>query len=63
VTWSDNQKTTTAVSDESGFGDPNDYGDYQGIDASPANWFAISWTDSRIPGAVAEDLFGAKAKA
>jgi len=63
VTWSANQKITTAMSDESGFGDPNDYGDYQGIDASPANWFAISWTDSRIPGAVAEDLFGAKAKA
>jgi hypothetical protein len=47
VTWSLNQKVTSAPSDESGFGDSNDYGDYQGIDAgSDGNFYSI-WCDSR----------------
>ena len=54
-TWSRNVKITTAQSDESGFGDANDYGDYEGGDVSPAGWFALVWTDSR-PGATAEDM-------
>lgn len=63
VTWSTNLKVTTAMSDESGFGDPNDYGDYQGISAarlaSPA--FGLVWTDSRV-GTMAEDMFVAGAR-
>lgn len=63
VTWTANQKVTTATSDESPHsGDPNDYGDYQGIDASTANWVQLSWTDSRSPGAIAEDMFSATAR-
>jgi hypothetical protein len=61
VTWSANQKVTTAMSDESGAGDPNDYGDYQGLAASSKNFFQASWTDSRV-GAKAEDMFSATSK-
>lgn len=61
-TWLANMRVTSAQSDESGFGDPNDYGDYQGLDASPANHFHVVWTDSRVPGAVAEDMFTARAR-
>jgi hypothetical protein len=62
ATWSANQRMTSAQSDESGFGDANDYGDYQGIDASPRGWFHPVWTDSRVPGATAEDMFTARAR-
>ncbi len=52
VSWSANQKVTTAMSDESGPGDPNDYGDYQGISAAVTstglNFFQGVWTDSRV---------------
>ena len=51
LTWAPNVKVTSAQSDESGSGDPNDYGDYQNIAASATNWFAPVWTDSRRPGA------------
>jgi hypothetical protein len=63
VTWSTNEKITSAMSDESGAGDPNDYGDYEGIDAFPGAKprFANVWTDSR-PGTVAEDMFYARVK-
>lgn len=61
-TWTANLRVTSAQSDESGPGDPNDYGDYQGIDASPRGHFHVVWTDSRVPGAVAEDMFTATAR-
>jgi hypothetical protein len=61
VTWSANQKITTAMSDESGAGDPNDYGDYQGLAATPKNFFQAVWTDSRA-GNKAEDMYSASAK-
>src|SRR5439155_18361278 len=35
-TWSPNARVTRAQSDESGFGDANDYGDYEGGDVSSA---------------------------
>ena len=60
VSWSANQKLTTAMSDESGAGDPNDYGDYQGLSAW--TFFQAVWTDSRVPGAVKEDMFTASSK-
>jgi hypothetical protein len=66
VSFGANQKITTAMSDESGNGDPNDYGDYQNLAAGKlANgikFFQAVWTDSRIPGAQAEDMFTASAK-
>jgi len=61
VTWSANQRVTTAQSDESGAGDPNDYGDYEGNDASATNFFQAVWTDSRV-GSKAEDMATASAK-
>jgi hypothetical protein len=61
TTWSADGRVTSAQSDESGAGDPNDYGDHQGIDASSANWFQVVWTDSRV-GAKNEDMFAAIAK-
>jgi hypothetical protein len=64
VTWSANQKLTTAMSDESGAGDPNDYGDYEGGSAGAlgaTNFFQGVWTDSR-PGAKNEDMVTASAK-
>jgi len=54
-TWSANVRITAAQSDESGNGDANDYGDYEGGDVSPAGWFALVWADSR-PGTNAEDM-------
>jgi hypothetical protein len=63
VTWLPNVKVTSAPSDESGAGDPNDYGDYQGLDATshPKGWFHPVWTDSR-PVANAEDMWTARAR-
>jgi hypothetical protein len=55
VTWSANQRVTKAQSDESGAGDPNDYGDYEGSDVGPSGYFQLVWTDSR-PGALNEDM-------
>jgi hypothetical protein len=63
-TWSTNEKITSAMSDESGAGDANDYGDYEGMDAYPGlrrAQFAAVWTDSR-PGTIAEDMFGARVR-
>jgi hypothetical protein len=61
VTWTANERVTTGQSDESGAGDPNDYGDYQGIDTSSTSFFQVVWTDSR-PGTMAEDVLNASAK-
>jgi hypothetical protein len=63
VTWSANERITTATSDESGPGDPNDYGDYQGVSAMNLSHpsFGTVWTDSR-PGTTAEDMFVAGAR-
>jgi hypothetical protein len=60
-TWSTNERLTGGQSDESGPGDANDYGDYQGMDARPDQGFWSVWTDSR-PGTNAEDVAGAKAR-
>lgn len=60
-TWSANERLTGKQSDESGNGDPNDYGDYQGMDARPDQGFWSVWTDSR-PGTIAEDVVGAQAR-
>ena len=57
-TWSANQRLSTRQSDESGPGDANDYGDYQGMDARPDVGFWNVWTDSR-QGTFAEDVIGA----
>ena len=59
--WSANTKVTTAQSDETGQHDPNQYGDYEGLDAGPANVFAEVWSDSR-PGDLNEDLYFARVK-
>lgn len=62
VTWSANQKVTTAMSDETGANaNPNDYGDYENMDSFGKQLFALDWTDSRA-GAQAEDMFAAGAK-
>ena len=61
-TWSPNARVTTAPSDETGPHDPNQYGDYEGLAASPTNAFVDAWTDSR-PGNLNEDLFFARVKA
>jgi hypothetical protein len=60
VTWV-NERITTEQSDESGFGDPNDYGDYEGLDSNTANSFWAAWADSR-PSANEEDIFAARAR-
>jgi hypothetical protein len=60
-TWTAPQKLTTAMSDESGAGDPNDYGDYEGVDAATNGSFFAVWCDSRAT-AKAEDMFMARAK-
>jgi hypothetical protein len=60
-TWSANQRVTGAQSDESGFGDANDYGDYEGGDVGTTGVFQFVWTDSRV-GAVAEEMGTASAK-
>ncbi len=62
TTWGTNKKITTAQSDESGAGDPNDYGDYAGLDAGATKLFYNSWTDSR-PGNLAEDMYAAVSRA
>jgi hypothetical protein len=61
VTWSANQRITTAPSNESGNGDPNDYGDYQNLDAGPTGAFSAVWTDSRV-GYQAEDMASARVR-
>jgi hypothetical protein len=61
ATWSANEKLTTAMSDESGFGDANDYGDYENTDSSSNNIFQHIWTDSR-PGSMGEDVWNASSK-
>jgi hypothetical protein len=55
VSWSASQRVSSKSSDESGFGDANDYGDYQNADFEPNNnTLHPVWTDSR-PAANAED--------
>jgi hypothetical protein len=61
VTWSTNEQVASRQSDESGFGDANDYGDYQGIDARPDAGFWSVWTDSR-PALDGEDVVGARTR-
>lgn len=61
LTWSSNVRVSAASSDESGPGDPNDYGDYQGLDASTSGAFHQVWTDSR-PGTQAEDVVTARVR-
>ena len=61
VTWSANERLSTAQPDGSGLGDPNDYGDYGGTDAGPTGRFHNIWTDSR-PAANAEDTVNALAR-
>jgi hypothetical protein len=61
VTWAANQKVSRAQSDESGVGDANDYGDYEGTDSSSNNIFQHIWTDSRT-GSLGEDVWNASSK-
>ena len=61
ATWSVNRKITTAQSDESGAGDANDYGDYEGLDSGVIGKWSVIWTDSR-PGTLNEDMYWGKAK-
>lgn len=57
VTWAKNIRITTEQSDETLPGsDPNQYGDYQGMDFDPSAGMHLSWTDSR-PTAMHEDVF------
>jgi hypothetical protein len=61
ATFGANERVTTAPSDASGPGDPNDYGDYAGLDPAGPNSFYGAWADLRV-GAAAEDVFGAASK-
>ncbi len=52
-----NVRISTGQSDETVNGsDPNQYGDYEGLDAGPTGVFAAVWCDSR-PGNMNEDLY------
>lgn len=58
-TWLRNVRYTSAQSDETVSGvDPNQYGDYQGVSVDTMGRFRFSWTDSRNPGSIKEDMFG-----
>jgi hypothetical protein len=61
VNWTLNQRVSTGLSDESGAGNSNDYGDYQGIDSSSTSTFIQVWCDSR-PGTMTEDVAAAISK-
>jgi hypothetical protein len=57
VTWSANQRVTTAQSDETVGADANQYGDYQNMDASTNNIFYLTWTDDRFAQGAEEQFF------
>lgn len=58
TSFAPNKRITSKQSDETVSGvDGNQYGDYQGIYAAPNGSFRCSWTDSRNPGAIKEDMF------
>jgi hypothetical protein len=65
VTWTANDKVSSAQSDESGAGDANDYGDYEGTSSGlfhGLDFFQHVWTDSRN-GSMAEDVWNNHSKA
>jgi hypothetical protein len=62
ATFGPNLKVASGMSDETvGCDLGNQYGDYQGMDKTPGNKFAMVWTDSRQPGTQCEDVGGAGA--
>lgn len=63
VTWSANVKVSTGESDETlAFQDPNQYGDYQNMDASSTGAFHLVWTDSRSGNPLVEEMAIARVK-